>query len=1318
MKNYLLLTLVILLSLSRLAANHFTPARSGNAETYMNVFVYSAKIGSVNLQAGDEIAVFDGSVCVGILVLGSELNSVVAIQAGKSDASPANGYTVGNSISIQMWDASAGIEYSPSIQFTDPSGSSTVSAPTFTDNGSAFVRLTTQLQLTINLTAPNKEYDGSDVASAGYSVTGGTVTGDVTISITNPKFNTKSVGIAKPVTATISATGADAGNYNFTKIESTTANISAKSLTVTGAVAQSKSYDGTNVAQISGATLSGVISPDVVTLTNAGTGTISQIIIGLTLAVNPSMSITGTDAGNYSLVQPSGLTANITRASLTVTADAKTKNYKEVNPVLTFSYSGWATGESTSALTAVPVASTTVTTVSAANTYTNAITVDGGAADNYSLTYIAANFTVAKVALTVTADSKTKVYNESNPSLTFQYAGFLSGEDASLLTTAPTVATTADLTTGAGIQSGIITVSGGVDENYSFNYVAGNLTITTKQLTVSGASAQSKIYDGTAVASITGGSLVGIVNSDDVALSALAGQFSQSGIGTGLTVTPALTLSGTKMGNYYLTQPSGLSANITTKAISVSARSGSKECNQTDPIFTYTNTPELISGDVFSGSLTRATGTLPGNYTISQGTLALSSNYLLTYHDALFTIVDNAPVWVTPIAALNQTVEYSDASGLAAAQALIPVASDACDEDVSNIDKISGTFVPDLNCDQTGTYTNTWTVTDNAANKSAVFTQTIILADRTIPVIAAISPVELTVNPGICSATISYPEITVTDVCPDKIEFVSGLGKTASFPLGTTVETWKVTDKSGNTANISFPVIIKTYNAPPTITQVADISAGKNATRFEVTLTGINPTSGCSLQEITSLDAVAVNKTLITEIVTSYTKGSSTGKLILKFGSNPQGTSVINVTLKDNGGTENGGSDTKTMSFNVKIVDEDLGPQLTSQIPNQVLHPGNIFQTDLSTLFISNGNTITYNVTLADGSPIPAWLLFNPLTGVLSGTAPSNSMGNLLLTITATDNNGLATKGNFWFVVTTDSKATLSGSVLASNVEITTGVQIVLLSVGKNNRTTVVSKFDLNGSSMFMFSGLAPGSYLIKAVVTDLNNYQSLLNTYCLNTSSVTTATKINLGGEDNPDFKIEMLQRGITGGSYKVSGKVISKVGPASETNTETGIPVEGVDVVLKLNGVIVANTVTDIDGKYSMAALPAGVYKVEIENLGFTQSIVVPLTLSTQNQAQNNVNFTIWDTGTITNLDQLIQDFDADIYPNPSTGQLNIKALHSNDLTVEIYNLAGKQIFHKNYKSTNQIQLNLTGNTTGIYLVKISNQENTIVKKLILRD
>ena len=82
-------------------------------------------------------------------------------------------------------------------------------------------------------------------------------------------------------------------------------------------------------------------------------------------------------------------------------------------------------------------------------------------------------FTVTPVALTVTADDQTKSQTSAIPTLTASYSGFVNGDDASSLTTAPTLSTTADATRHVAGSPYVITASGAVDPDYTISYVNG-----------------------------------------------------------------------------------------------------------------------------------------------------------------------------------------------------------------------------------------------------------------------------------------------------------------------------------------------------------------------------------------------------------------------------------------------------------------------------------------------------------------------------------------------------------------------------------------------------------------------------------------------------------------------------------------------------------------------------------------------------------------------------------------------------------------------------------------------------------------------------
>jgi hypothetical protein len=88
------------------------------------------------------------------------------------------------------------------------------------------------------------------------------------------------------------------------------------------------------------------------------------------------------------------------------------------------------------------------------------------------------------------------------------------------------------------------------------------------------------------------------------------------------------------------------------------------------------------------------------------------------------------PEWITVSGSLDRQVQYGDTAALAAAQLLYPVASDNCDNDVTNIIKTIGSFVAGYPCSNGGTYTNSWIVTDGCGNSSIGFSQVITILDN------------------------------------------------------------------------------------------------------------------------------------------------------------------------------------------------------------------------------------------------------------------------------------------------------------------------------------------------------------------------------------------------------------------------------------------------------------------------------------------------------------------------------------------------------------------------------------------------------------
>lgn len=176
--------------------------------------------------------------------------------------------------------------------------------------------------------------------------------------------------------------------------------------------------------------------------------------------------------GNYTITANTAL-FTITKASLTVTADNKSKVYGAALPAFTAGYGGFVFGETPAVLGGALSFSTPATASSAVGTY--AITPSGLTSANYAITFVNGTLSVTPAPLTVTADNKTKILNAPLPTLTAGYSGFVLGEGPGALQGTLTLTTPATASSPVGTYT--ITPSGLTSQNYTITFVAGSLAI-------------------------------------------------------------------------------------------------------------------------------------------------------------------------------------------------------------------------------------------------------------------------------------------------------------------------------------------------------------------------------------------------------------------------------------------------------------------------------------------------------------------------------------------------------------------------------------------------------------------------------------------------------------------------------------------------------------------------------------------------------------------------------------------------------------------------------------------------------------------------
>ncbi|WP_211571784.1 YDG domain-containing protein, partial [Microcystis aeruginosa] len=142
-------------------------------------------------------------------------------------------------------------------------------------------------------------------------------------------FQTVTAGVNKPIILSgLSISGSASGNYNL-NLSGLTATINPLTVTIENAEAQDKNFDGTTIATITG-TLSGVLSPDTVTLNLSGVFNDSNV--GNNKPVTSTSTLTGTDALNYVLQQPTGLTASILAGPCLPSSGIATWNFNIATP--------------------------------------------------------------------------------------------------------------------------------------------------------------------------------------------------------------------------------------------------------------------------------------------------------------------------------------------------------------------------------------------------------------------------------------------------------------------------------------------------------------------------------------------------------------------------------------------------------------------------------------------------------------------------------------------------------------------------------------------------------------------------------------------------------------------------------------------------------------------------------------------------------------------------------------------------------------------------------------------------------------------------
>ena len=490
----------------------------------------------------------------GTLTFGSGWSNIDEIRFYPLDTAPNNNLFVGMD----------NIDFEPAVSPATAPTVSTSAATSITESGAT---------LGGNVTSDG----GTTVTERGivYNTTGTPNVNDdtkVQIGSGDGSFSDEITGLSAGTTYYVRAyasnsEGTSYGNdisFTTTKIQLT---ISSQNLTI------SKSYDGTNSAIVSDIVLAGVGSGDEVTATgeatynNAEVGEDKTITVVYSLAGadgNPSVTLNNITPGGGATSSDKNF-ANISKWAQQFTAsESGLISSLKLNLYRTNNQTGPLVVELWSGIGTTPASQLAVlktldwSMVPLNNTATTT-------ADFIELTNLENSYSVV---------SGTKywvvVSQASNGPAAKRWAVNGSGNETASYNA------NQDLWTGNGTSLNLgYQIEIQVPGSYiaPMDFVVNDGVITAKELIITGLSGNDKVYDGTTTATVSGTAILNDVETGDEVT--LGGTpvfiFDNANVGTGIGITASgYEISGADAGSYYLTAPSGLSADITATAPTVS----------------------------------------------------------------------------------------------------------------------------------------------------------------------------------------------------------------------------------------------------------------------------------------------------------------------------------------------------------------------------------------------------------------------------------------------------------------------------------------------------------------------------------------------------------------------------------------------------------------------------------------------------------------------------------------------------------------------------------------------------------------------------
>ena len=508
-------------------------------------------------------------------------------------------------------------------------GTATLTAEQEGDNNNQ--PLTKEITLTVNkapLTVTAKSYtieQGQSLPTFAATYEGFVNNQTANVLTKQPTFTCEAANSDVPGTYAITASGAEAKNYEMSYVAGT--------LTIT------RQADVTVKAQ-SYTIKYGDELPEFEYTTEGAELTGTQLLSCEATSASPvgtyPITVSKGSVENYNVTYVSG-TLTIEKAPLTVKAQDATMTYGEALPSFDASYEGFKNNDDAAVLTTAPTMSTVATPASAVGTYE--ITANGAEAQNYEMNYVKGTLTINKAALTVTPKNASMTYGDVLPTFEITYEGFKNDDDASALTTLPSMTTAATPSSTVGTYT--IAADGAEAENYVISYGSGTLTVEKAPLTITAQDCTMKQGDPLPAFDAT---FEGFKNNETSSVLTKLPNFGCEATSASEPGTYDINVSGAEAQNYEIAYVKGTLTVTQADPVTITAMNYTIKYGDELPEFDFTSEgAELTGTPLLSCEATSASpvGTYP--ITVSKGSV---ENYNVTYVAGTLTI-EKAPLTIT-----------------------------------------------------------------------------------------------------------------------------------------------------------------------------------------------------------------------------------------------------------------------------------------------------------------------------------------------------------------------------------------------------------------------------------------------------------------------------------------------------------------------------------------------------------------------------------------------------------------------------------------------------------------------------------------------